>query len=319
MKNARIFLAIILAAASVACTGPTKSRFKAVIVNMLVRHPQDTCHDPEKPRFDTLTIDTPTDTCHDPENPRIDTLIIDTLTIDTLLSYPIDTCYNPEKPRFDTLLVDMLVRHPQGTCRLKYRFATIAHADKFPTLQRIEQRNIGHFFGPAYFESTVADAISRELTYAVDLLENPQSPFPRPENRHDNFLISVESDGEIVDTLLCYGIDREEEIGGPRPLYTGESHVYSLRDGHEYTAAEFFGEEKMEALLGLIRTKLYEQCGVTDDRGLEEQGIYPERITAENFWVSRKKVGFSYNKGDIADYAQTFFEVEISRNELEAL
>ncbi len=217
-------------------------------------------------------------------------------------------CTGPVKPRFDELTVDTLL----GNCRVKYRFATIANAAKSPALQRIEQSNIRHFFESEEFEGTVADAISEELAQIAreEKLFEDTTLFIRELIAETS--ISTKSEGSIVDTLLCYAIYRKESWSGAHGYYTDEYHVYSLRDGHEYTAAEFFGEEKMEALLGLIRTKLYEKYDATADRE-----FFPERLfVTDNFRVTPEGVTFRYDQEDAFVYST---EVEISRNELEAL
>lgn len=87
----------------------------------------------------------------------------------------------------------------------------------------------------------------------------------------------------------------------------------------------FFGLEHFqggvqEALIGLIRNKLYEQFGVTGDEGLVAQGFFPEYIsTTENFEVTEDGITFYYNPYDIGCYALGGVEVHITREEMQGL
>ncbi len=236
----------------------------------------------------------------------------------TILAGVSVACTGPVKPRFEQLAVDTLLSHPMGTCRMEYRFATIANAAKSPVLQTVEQSNINYFFELEEFGGPATGAAAEALTQIARELELPEAA--TPSVRDMEYEISAESEGSTIDTLLCYAIYRSSYLGGAHGIYSTEYHLYSLRDGYEYTAPDFFGEEKMDALLKLIRTKLYEKYDATDDRGLADNGFFPEYISVtDNFRVTPEGVTFHYNPYEIACYANGPIEVEISNEELAAL
>ena len=69
--------------------------------------------------------------------------------------------------------------------------------------------------------------------------------------------------------------------------------------------SHFFDAARQEALIGLIRNKLYEQFGVTGDEGLVAQGIFPEYISKRPRISKRRRTAlrFTYNPYDIGCYA----------------
>ena len=65
--------------------------------------------------------------------------------------------------------------------------------------------------------------------------------------------ISAESEGSVVDTLLCYIITRSSYTGGAHGIYGTECYTYSLAGGYEITTADLFTEAQLERLNELIR------------------------------------------------------------------
>ena len=132
--------------------------------------------------------------------------------------------------------------------------------------------------------------------------------------------ISVESEGSVVDTLLCYVITRASYTGGAHGIYGTECYNYSLAGGYEITTADLFTETQLERLNRLIREDIYEQYGVRSDEELETKGFFPEYIgVTENFLVTPEGITFYYNPYDIGCYALGSVEVSVSREQLAGL
>jgi len=240
-------------------------------------------------------------------------ILLPTLVVATLVS-----CHKPAKPRFEQMAVDTLLTHAMGRCQVEYRFATIVNTAKSEALRTIEQSNIGYFFELEEFGGTAAEAVAEALKQIGDELELPESA--SPSVRDLEYDISVESEGAAVDTLLCYTIFRSSYLGGAHGMYSTEYHNYSLASGYEYAAVDFVGEEKMEALLALIRTKLCARYGVGSDEELSAHGFFPEYFyVTDNIRIVPEGLVFHYNPYEISCYANGDIDVEVSREELAAL
>lgn len=240
------------------------------------------------------------------------------ILLPALAAVTLAACHRPVKPHFEQLTLDTLLTHPTGTCQVEYRFASIANAAKSEALQIIEQSNANYFFELEDFEGSATQALAEALAQLNDELRISESDLPSVRNME--YETSAESEGSVVDTLLCYSIYRSSYMGGAHGYYSTEYHVYSLKDGFEFTAGDFFGEEKMEALLGLIRKKLYEKYDASNDRELSDNGFFPEYLSVtDNFRVTSDGVTFLYNPYEISCYANGSIEVEISNEELKAL
>ena len=238
------------------------------------------------------------------------------LTVLTALA--LTACHRPAKPRFEQLTLDTLLNHPLGTCRVEYRFASIANSNKSEALGIIEQSNTNYFFQLEDFEGSAEAGMSERLAQLADELRIGESSQTSVHNME--YETSAESEGYVIDTLLCYSIYRSDYMGGAHGNYSTEYHLYSLASGFEFTAGDFFGEDKMEALGELIRKKLYEQYEVSDDEGLVGNGFFPEYFfVTDNFKVTPEHYVFIYNPYEIACYATGAVEVKIPREEVEAL
>lgn len=224
----------------------------------------------------------------------------------------------PVKPRFADTALDTLLAEPSYDCQVNYRFASIANAPKSEALQTIEQSNIGYFFELEDFEGSAAAAIAESLRQTDRQLALPESA--RPGHAKAQYEISVESEGSVVDTLLCYMIYRSNYLGGAHGMYSTEYHTYSLIDGYEFTAADLLGDDKMENLAALIRTKLCAIYGAASDDELSANGFFPEYISVtDNFRITPQGIVFHYNPYEIACYANGEIDIEVTREELEAL
>lgn len=224
----------------------------------------------------------------------------------------------PAKPRFQATVLDTLLVQPTYDCQVGYRFAAIANARKSEALRTIERSNINYFFELEDFEGSAAEAIAESLRQTDRQLALPEEL--RPDNHKAEYEISVESEGSVVDTLLCYMIYRSSYLGGAHGMYSTEYHTYSLTDGYELSAADLLGEEKMEPLQALIRTKLCRTYNAATDEELSAAGFFPDYISVtDNFRITPQGMIFHYNPYEIACYANGEIDVEISREELEAL
>ncbi|MDE6508161.1 MAG: DUF3298 and DUF4163 domain-containing protein [Alistipes sp.] len=224
----------------------------------------------------------------------------------------------PAKPRFDATVLDTLLVQPTYDCRVGYRFASIANARKSEALRTIERSNINYFFELEDFEGDAAEALAESLRQTDKQLALPESF--ATEGRKAEYEISVESEGSVVDSLLCYMIYRSNYLGGAHGMYSTEYHTYSLADGCELSAADLLGEEKMKPLRALIRAKLCRTYGAANDAELSAAGFFPEYISVtDNFRITPEGMIFHYNPYEIACYANGEIDIEISREELAAL
>lgn len=226
----------------------------------------------------------------------------------------------PVQPRFDTVAVDTLLRGNGFACNIEYRFATIRNAAASPALEAIESANVAHFFELEEFAGTAEEAAAASIRQtAADMM--PPANSPQADGRAEwQGEISAESEGSVVDTLLCYVISRSSYLGGAHGIYGTECHVYSLADGYEVELADLFDEGQLRRLDALIREDLCRQYDADNDRELEEKGFFPEYIRAtENFLVTAEGITFFYNPYEIGCYALGAVEVTLSRETLAGL
>lgn len=225
----------------------------------------------------------------------------------------------PVQPRFAVVAIDTLLSGSGFACEVEYRFATIANAEDSPALAAIEQANINRFFDLEDFDGTAqqaaAEAIRQSAAELMPPASAPQTPGPVWEGE-----ISVESEGAIVDTLLCYTITRSSYTGGAHGLYGTACYTYSLTGGYEITTADLFTETQLEGLERLLRAAIYEQYEARNDSELEAQGLFPQCIgLTENFLVTPEGITFVFNPYEIGCYALGAVEVKLSREQLEEL
>ena len=181
----------------------------------------------------------------------------------------------PVRPQFTVVSTDSLISGNGFSCDFEYRFASIANAQNSPALAAIERMNIDRFFDLENFEGTPEEAASaaiRQVTSDMTPPGNTPESTVRPAWEGE---ISVESEGSVVDTLLCYVITRASYTGGAHGIYGTECYNYSLAGGYEITTADLFTETQLERLNRLIREDIYEQYGVRSDEELETKGFFP--------------------------------------------
>lgn len=226
----------------------------------------------------------------------------------------------PVQPRFDTVAVDTLLRANGFACNVEYRFASIRNAASSPALEAIESANAGYFFELEEFSGSAEEAAAASIRQtAGDLMPPANSPDAASRTEWQGE-ISAESEGSVVDTLLCYVISRSSYLGGAHGMYGTECHVYSLADGYEVELADLFDEEQLRRLDALIREDLCRQYNADNERELEEKGFFPEYIRAtENFLVTAEGITFFYNPYEIGCYALGAVEVSVSRETLAGL
>ena len=81
----------------------------------------------------------------------------------------------PVVPQFGMLTIDTLIGTPANGCKIEYRFATIANAEKSPALRSIEAANAGYFFELEEFGGTARQAADSALRQIAAELAFPQS------------------------------------------------------------------------------------------------------------------------------------------------
>ena len=220
----------------------------------------------------------------------------------------------PVRPQFTVVSTDSLISGNGFSCDFEYRFASIANAQDSPALAAIERMNIDRFFDLENFEGTPEEAASaaiRQVTSDMTPPGNTPESTVRPA-----WEISVESEGSVVDTLLCYVITRASYTGGAHGIYGTECYNYSLAGGYEITTADLFTETQLERLNRLIREDIYEQYGVRSDEELE---TLRDACESKRDLVTPEGITFYYNPYDIGCYALGSVEVSVSREQLAGL
>ena len=221
-------------------------------------------------------------------------------------------------PQFDIVVTDTVAVRGGIPCRFQYAFTSIANADEAPALQAIQESNMLYFFGLEHFQGGVQEAVDWSIGQFMDeYIGTLDESVPQWETEME---MAVESEARVVDTLLVYTISSSNYTGGAHGMYSINCHNYSIAGGYELALSDLFDAARQEALIGLIRNKLYEQFGVTGDEGLVAQGFFPEYIsTTENFEVTEDGITFYYNPYDIGCYALGGVEVHITREEMQGL
>lgn len=227
------------------------------------------------------------------------------------------------RPDFTLQSVDSLLCGEGFDCRIEYRFASIANAAGHPALESVERANIAYFFELEEFSGTASEAADTAIAQLAAEFAMPLSAavargeIGRPAWEGE---IGVESEGAVVDSLICYTIIRSSYTGGAHGMYTTEYHTYSLSDGFELSLADLFDARQLELLDGAIRRKIAAEYGADSDEALSDRGFFPEYIRpTENFCVTREGLSFLYNPYEIGCYALGSVEVVFSREELDGL
>ena len=222
----------------------------------------------------------------------------------------------PVVPQFGMLTIDTLIGTPANGCKIEYRFATIANAEKSPALRSIEAANAGYFFELEEFGGTARQAADSALRQIAAELAFPQSAPLMTEP----YEISAEAEAAVTDSLVTYIISRWSYTGGAHGMYATECHTYSLAGGYELSTADLFSERQLLGMEALLRRKLCEQYEAANDDELAERGFFPEYISlTENFRITPEGITFYYNPYDIGCYALGAVDVTMSREELENL
>lgn len=226
----------------------------------------------------------------------------------------------PVQPRFAVESVDSLLRGDGFVCNIEYRFASIRNAAGHPALEAVERANIGYFFDLDDFEGSARVAADSSIArfareYAMPQQARTDAGLPR-ETLWEGEL-SVESEGSVVDTLLCYVITRSSYTGGAHGMYSTGCHTYSLADGFELSLADLFDARQLEILDRAIHEKIADDYGAASDDELSDLGFFPEYIgLTENFLITPEGITFCYNPYEIGCYALGSVEVTFSREEL---
>lgn len=223
----------------------------------------------------------------------------------------------PVLPEFGTQDLDTLLAIPGGVMfEVRYRYAPILNADASPALQAIEEANIGYFFELEGFTGSAREAARQTLR---QITEDYRPAIP-PGSVGADYEITVEAEGETVDTLVSYTITRASYTGGAHGMYGIECYTYSLAAGYELTAADLVGEAQLPRLGEAIRRKIADEYEARQDEELIEKGFFPEYIApTDNFRVTADGVTFIYNPYEIGCYALGLVEVTLSAEEMDGI
>ena len=218
------------------------------------------------------------------------------------------------KISFEQVALDSIVTVGGVNYEFTYDFASIVDAKESLALEIIEESNIKYFYQVEQLGVSPIEAARININEIIEANGNVDKGMG-----WENTLM-IESRAVIVDTILVYEIEEYSFTGGAHGMATIEYHNYSLGGGYEIALADVMDTDKQASAAILIREKLYNIYGVTDDAGLKENCLFPEYINvSENFKVTHEGITFHYNQYDIACYAAGPIEVSISKSELEAL
>ncbi len=96
-------------------------------------------------------------------------------------------------------------------------------------------------------------------------------------------------------------------MGGVHGDYGKKYQVINLKTGQKIKLANLFSDGSQEELTELIKRKILENRQATS---LEEEGYYADKIKpTENFYLTKKGIGFYYNSYEIAPYVKGGNEV----------
>lgn len=229
----------------------------------------------------------------------------------------------PVQPRFATESIDSLLRGDGFVCNIEYRFASIRNAGGNPALETIERANIGYFFDLDGFSGPARVAADSSIARFAREYAMPRGAGDAADPSREILWegeVSVESEGSVVDSLMCYVITRSSYTGGAHGMYATTYHTYSLADGFELSLADLFDTRELEIFEEAIHEKICEEYGAANDEELSDLGFFPEYIgLTENFLLTPEGITFCYNPYEIGCYALGSVEVTFSRQELSEL
>ena len=162
----------------------------------------------------------------------------------------------PVVPQFGMLTIDTLIGTPANGCKIEYRFATIANAEKSPALRSIEAANAGYFFELEEFGGTARQAADSALRQIAAELAFPQSA-PQMTEPYE---ISAEAEAAVTDSLVTYIISRWSYTGGAHGMYATECHTYSLAGGYELSTADLFSEPVLRGFFSAFSPPMLPNC-----------------------------------------------------------
>lgn len=228
------------------------------------------------------------------------------------------SCSHHKLPQFQTLAFDTVVGTPAVGCDVKYRFTSIANADKSEVLTGIERSNLEYFYGFESYDGPSTEAARESLGWIRNELAEQERIYRemKLQPTAGERTVHVESEVNVADSLLNYAIYRATYLGGAHGMEVSEYHTYSLTDGFELGYKELFSAEKLEELQIALRKKIsekYESAGGS----LSEAGFFSEPIPlTDNFKLTARGVTFHYNPYEIGCYALGSVAVEFSWEEL---
>lgn len=175
----------------------------------------------------------------------------------------------PVVPQFGMLTIDTLIGTPANGCKIEYRFATIANAEKSPALRLHRSRQRRLFLRTGRVRRHGASGGRFRLRQIAAELAFPQSA-PQMTEPYE---ISAEAEAAVTDSLVTYIISRWSYTGGAHGMYATECHTYSLAGGYELSTADLFSERQLLGMEALLRRKLCEQYEAANDDELAERGF----------------------------------------------
>ncbi len=120
--------------------------------------------------------------------------------------------------------------------------------------------------------------------------------------------------------ILSFYIDHYAFTGGAHGLQTREFTSVNLWTGKEIVMKDIFKENTQAQLSKIISDKIHLKINIPSEQNLRDAGFFTDTIEPpDNFYITRKGIGFYYNQYDIAPYASGAFDIFIPFVELNDL
>jgi hypothetical protein len=117
--------------------------------------------------------------------------------------------------------------------------------------------------------------------------------------------------------ILSFYIDHYAFTGGAHGIQTRQFTVVNLWSGKEVGLKDIFKEDTKAQLSKIITDKIHEMNSIPTTQRLKDVGFFTDSVfPSDNFYVTRKGIGFYYNQYDVAPYASGAIDVFIPFEDL---
>jgi hypothetical protein len=120
--------------------------------------------------------------------------------------------------------------------------------------------------------------------------------------------------------ILSFYIDHYAFTGGAHGFQTRQFTVVNLWTGKEVGLKDIFKENYETRLSAIIRDKAHIKIHLPASQSLMDAGFFTDTIKpSDNFYITRRGIGFFYNQYDIAPYNSGAIDIFIPFSELKDL